>query len=68
MTDNPSLTIYIKKLKKRSTFKIKTRYNLQLLTPETMKLFDSTKKKITKDKNAENVLPLEITEIMKANY
>ena len=30
-------------------FKIKTRYYLKLLTPETMKLFGTNKSKITKD-------------------
>ena len=32
--------------------------------PETMKLFGSTKSKITKDKNNENVSHLEITEVV----
>ena len=36
-------------------FRIKTGYYLELLTPETMKLLGSTKIKITKDKNGENV-------------
>ena len=43
-------------------FKIKDGYSLELLTPETMKLLRGTKNKITKDKNGENVLYLEITE------
>ena len=46
------------------TFKIKTGYCLELLFPEKMKLFGSTKSKITKDKNGENVPYLEITEIL----
>ena len=33
-----------------------TEYCLELLTPKTMKLLESTKKKITKNKNGENVL------------
>ena len=37
------------------TFKIKTGYYLELLTPETMKLLGSTKSKITKDENGKNV-------------
>ena len=45
------------------TFRIKTGYYLELLTPETMKLFGSTKSKITNDKNGENVPHLEITEV-----
>ena len=48
----------------RITFKIKKRYYLELLTPETMKLFGSTESKITKDKNGENVPPLEITKLV----
>ena len=38
-------------MENRITFKIKTGYYLQLLTPETMKLLGSTKSKISKDKN-----------------
>ena len=38
--------------------------NMELLTPETMKLLGSTKNKITEDKNVENVPHLEITEIV----
>ena len=45
-------------------FEIKTGYCLELLTPETMKLFRSTESKITKDKNGENVLHLETTEVL----
>ena len=47
--NNTSIEIYINK-KNRITFKIKTGYYLELLTPETMKLLGSTKSKITKDK------------------
>ena len=61
-TVNPAITIYANKIENRITFKIKTGYYLELLTPETMKLLGSTKSKITKDKNGENVLYLEITE------
>ena len=46
------------------TFKIKNGYSLELLTPETMKLLGSTKSKITKDKNGQNVTHLEITELV----
>ena len=35
--------------------KVKDRYKLELQIPETMKLFDSTKKLIDKTKNGENV-------------
>ena len=45
------------------TFEIKTGYYLELLTPETKKLLGSTKSKITKNENGENVPHLEITEV-----
>ena len=41
--------------------------SLELLTPETMKLLGSTKKKIAKDKNGENDPHLEITEVVLAH-
>ena len=43
---------------------MKTGYNLELLAPERMKLLGSTKSKITKDKNSDNVPHLKITEIV----
>ena len=62
--DKPSIQIYINKIENRITFKIKKGYNLELLTKETMKLLGSTKNKISKDKNGENVPHLEITEVV----
>ena len=62
--DEPSVQIYVNKIENRITFKIKDGYTLELLTPETMKLLGSTKNKITKDKNGENVPHLEITEVV----
>ena len=58
------MMICINKIEKRITFKIKTGYYLELLTPETMKLLGSTKSKISKEKNGENVPHLEITELV----
>ena len=46
----------------RLLFKIKDRYKLEIQTPETIKLFGSTKKK--KRKNGENVSSLEIVEVV----
>ena len=63
-TDKPSVQIYLNKTEKRVTFKIKNGYSLELLTPEIMKLLESTENKITKDKNGENVPHLEITEVV----
>ena len=62
--DNPSVKIYVNKIENRVTFKIKNGYYLELLTPETMKLLGSTKSKITKDKNGQNVPHLEIVELV----
>ena len=62
--DKPSVQIYVNRIENRVTSKIKNGYRLKLLTPETMKLLGSTKNKITKDKNGENVPHLEITEVI----
>ena len=61
-TDKPSVQIYVNKIENWVTFKIKNGYSLELLTPETMKLLESTEIKVTKEKNGENVPHLEITE------
>ena len=53
--------ICVNKIENRITFKIKTGYYLELLTPETMKFLQSTKSKINKDKHLENIPHLEIT-------
>ena len=65
-SDNPPMRIYVKKRENRITFRIKTGYYLQLLTPVTMKLFRSTRNKIMKDKNGENVPQLQITKVVLA--
>ena len=64
VTNNPFIKMYVNKIENRITFKIKTGYYLELLTPETMKLLGSTKSKITKDKNGDNVPHLEINEVV----
>ena len=56
--------MYINKIENRITFRIKTGYYFELLTPETMKLLESTKSKITKNENGENIPNLEITEVV----
>ena len=60
-TVNPSIRIYINKTEDRITFKIKTGYYIEFLTPETMKLLESTKSKITENENDENALNLKTT-------
>ena len=62
--DNPSIRIYVNKIENRIKLKIRNVYYLELLRPETMKLFGSTETKINKDKNGENVPQLEITELV----
>ena len=54
----------MKIVENRITFKIKDGHSLELLTQETVKLLGSTKSKINKDKNGENILHLEITEVV----
>ena len=44
-TVNPSIKIWVNKIENRITFKIKNGYYLELLTPEAVKLFGSTKSK-----------------------
>ena len=41
---------------------MKNGYYLELLAPETMKLLGRTESKITKNKNGENILHLEVFE------
>ena len=62
--DKPPVYLYINKIENRVTFKTKNGYGLELLTSETMKSLESTKNKLTKDKNGENVSHLEITEVV----
>ena len=62
--DNPPVRIYVNRIENRIMFKVKSGYYLELLTPETMKLFGSAESKITKDKNGENVSHLEVVELV----
>ena len=56
--------MYINRIESRITFKIKSGYYPELLTPETMKLLGSAENNINKDQNGENVPPLEIAEVV----
>ena len=64
MADNPPIDAYVNETENKLTFKIKTRYYLEPLTPETMKLLGNTKNKINRDKNGENKTRLEITKVL----
>ena len=55
LAENPPIQIYPNKIKNRIAFEIKTGYKLELLSPETMKLWGSTKKDVEKDKDGEDV-------------
>ena len=63
VTDNPSKMIYVNKKETRIKFKIKAGYYLELSTPETIKLIESTKGKLNKDENGENVLVYELLKL-----
>ena len=51
---NLPIRISVNKIENRITYETKTWYYLELLTPETMKLFGSTKHKMPKDKIGKN--------------
>ena len=67
-TVNPSIKIYINKTENRFTFKIKTGYYLELLTPETMILLGRNKSKITKNESVKNIPYLEINEVILTHF
>ena len=58
------ILIYANTINNRIVFKIKSRYKLELLSKETMKLLGSTKNIIDLDKNSENVPRLENVEVV----
>ena len=51
MDNNPRVTINVNKIQNRVRLKTKTGHYPENLTSETMKLLESTKSKITNDKN-----------------
>ena len=60
----PPIHLYINRINNRQVFKIKDRYQLELQTPEIMKLFCSTSKLISKTKNGEKVQSLKVVEVV----
>ena len=60
----PRIHAYTNTINIRLVFEIKDGYKLELQTPETMKLFGSTKKLIGKTKNKEKVPSLEVVEVV----
>ena len=59
LPENPPTEIYPNKIKNGTICNIKTGCELELFSPETMKLLGSTKKDVDLDKNGENVPKLE---------
>ena len=62
--ENAPILIYANTINNRIVFKIKSRYKLELLSKETMKLLGSTEDIIGADKNSENVPKLENVEVV----
>ena len=61
---NAPILIYANTINNRTVFKLKSGYNIELLSKETMKLLGSTKDIIDIDKNSENVPRLENIEVV----
>ena len=68
MTDNPPIRIYVNQIENSVILKITTWYYLELLTSEMIKLLGSTKNKISKYENGENVSHLEVSEVVLVYY
>ena len=68
MTGNPPVSRHVNKIENIITFKVTTRYYIEVLTPETKKLLGSTNNKTTKNKNVGNGSHLEITEIVLVHW
>ena len=64
LTTIPPIHVYISWINNRLVFEIKDECKPELQTPETMKLFGSTKESIDKTKNGENVPSLEVVEVV----
>ena len=64
LTKIHSIHVYINRIINRLVFKTKDGYKLELQTPETMKLFGSTKNLTGKIKNGENGPRLEVVKVV----
>ena len=64
LNENPPVQIYPNKIKNRIAFKVKTGYEPELLSVDTMKLLGSTKKDVVRDKDGEDVPKLESVEVV----
>ena len=68
IADNPPVQIYVKKIKNRIVFKIKTGYKLELLTKETMQLLINSKNDIDQNQDGEIVARLEAVEVVLVHW
>ena len=64
LVENPPIQIYLNKMISRIVFKIKIGYKLELLSLVTMKLLESTKKDVDKDKGGEDLPKLESVQVV----
>ena len=64
VTENPWIRKYINETENNITFKIEKVYYIEVFSPKIMNLPRSTKSKIIKDENDDNVPNLEITEVI----
>ena len=62
LAENPSIQIYPNKIKNRIVFKVKPGYKLESL--ETMRLLESAKPNVDKDKDGKDVPKLESLEVV----
>ena len=63
IADDPPVQIYVNKIKNRFFLKIKTGYNQEMISEETMQLLGSSKKDIDQIKDGEIALKLETVEV-----
>ena len=70
LKNSPPIRIFVTEIENRTMLynRIETGYYLELLTPETMKLLESTVSKISKDENGENMPQLEIIEAVLVHF
>ena len=68
LTETLLIQICPNKLKNKIVFKMKTRYKLETLTPETMRLLGIAKIDVNKDKDGENLPKLESVEAVLVHF
>ena len=64
IADNPTVKIYVNKIKNRLVFTIKEGYKLELLSEEIMQLLGTSKKDNDRNKDGEIVLRLETVRLL----